>query len=112
MKRKFNQSAVATLCLYFLIPMLFLGCTKNIEESDMTKKSPERDIHIVKEAYVDELMSVPGVVGVYVGALDDGTPCIGVMVVKLTSDLEKRIPKASEGHPVRIEETGEIKPLE
>ena len=72
---------------------------------------PLRDINQVKEAHTGELMSLPGVVGVYVGELEDHTPCIGVMVVKKTPDLEKKIPKSLEGHPVRIDETGEIKPM-
>lgn len=71
-----------------------------------------RDINIVLEEHSEMLMSVEGVAGVYVGALDDGTPCIGIMVVKLTSELQEQLPKELEGHPVRIEETGEIKPLE
>ncbi len=70
-----------------------------------------RDINEVKEAHVAELMALPGVAGVYVSALDDGTPCIKVMVVKTSAELEKTIPKTLEGHPVLIIETGEIKPL-
>ena len=70
-----------------------------------------RDINDVKEAHTKELMSIPGVVGVYVGQLTDRTPCIGVMVVKKSDDLEKKIPKSLEGYPVRIDETGVIKPM-
>jgi len=72
---------------------------------------PLRDINAVKEDHTKELMAIPGVVGVYVGALENGTPCIGVMVVKKSPELEKKIPKELEGHPVRIDETGVIKPL-
>jgi len=70
------------------------------------------DINVVLETHSKELMSIEGVAGVYVGAFDDGTPCIGVMVVKLTPELQQKLPNKIEGHPVRIEETGEIKPLE
>ncbi|TAK66564.1 MAG: hypothetical protein EPO24_01370, partial [Bacteroidetes bacterium] len=69
-----------------------------------------KDINLVKEAHTEELMAIEGVVGVYVGALDDGTPCIGVMVVKLTDELKRKLPKELEGYPVRIEETGAIEP--
>src|SRR5574341_2369686 len=69
-----------------------------------------RDINEVMNAHVNELMALPGVVGVFIGALDNGTPCIKVMVVKTTPELEKKIPKDLEGHPVLIVETGEIKP--
>jgi hypothetical protein len=71
----------------------------------------KRDINQVKEAHVDELMAIPGVVGVYVGALDDGKPCIGVMVSERTEELAKRCPKELEGYPVRVEVSGEIRPL-
>lgn len=70
-----------------------------------------RDINEVMEAHVANLMALPGVVGVFIGALDNGTPCIKVMVVKTTPELEKKIPPDLEGHPVLIVETGEIRPL-
>lgn len=88
-----------------------LGCAKNVDDTTEKKTISERDINIVKESHTEELMAIEGVVGVYVGVLDDGTPCIGVMVVKLTPELQKKIPATLEGYPVRIEETGEIKPL-
>ena len=70
-----------------------------------------RDINDVKEAHTGELMAITGVVGVYVGKLDDGTPCIGVMVVKKMPELEQKIPKTLEGHPVVIHESGVIRPM-
>jgi hypothetical protein len=72
---------------------------------------PSRDINLVKEDHAGELMKLPGVVGVYVGALDDGKACIGVMVVRRTRELTEQIPRTLEGYPVRIEESGEIKPM-
>jgi hypothetical protein len=56
-------------------------------------------------------MELPGVVGVYIGAREDSTLCIRVMVVKKTPELEKKIPLSLEGHPVEIEETGLIRPM-
>lgn len=70
-----------------------------------------RDINEVMNAHVNELMALPGVVGVFIGALDNGTPCIKVMVVKASPELERKVPRDLEGHPVLIVETGEIKPL-
>lgn len=72
---------------------------------------PLRAIELVQEEHTPELMAVPGVVGVYIGALDDGTPCIKVMVVKASAALEREIPAQLEGHPVVIEETGVIRPM-
>ncbi|HMD13040.1 MAG TPA: hypothetical protein VKI62_00300, partial [Bacteroidota bacterium] len=74
-------------------------------------KNDSIDVNAVKGAHEKELMSIPGVVGVYVGQLENGTPCIVVMVTKKTPELEKKIPASVDNCPVRIEETGEIKPL-
>jgi len=71
-----------------------------------------RDINAVLRDHDKELMALPGVVGIYVGVLDDGkTPCLKVMVVKKTPDLERKIPKSIEGHPVLLDETGVIRPM-
>lgn len=109
---------------YNKIPLLFVlsGCLMLlIGGTDCSKNRPtdtgertamaKRDINVVKEAHVKELMALPGVVGVYVGTLDEKTPCIGVMVEHLTPELKKKIPKELEGYPVRIDETGVIRPM-
>ena len=74
----------------------------------MTRK----DINDVLRAHDQELMAIPGVVGVYVGLLpDDKTSCLVVMVVKVTKDLRKKIPESIEGYLVLLEESGIIRPL-
>lgn len=71
-----------------------------------------KDINAVLKEHDKDLLAIPGVVGVYVGLLpDDKTPCLKVMVVKETEDLRRRIPNFIEGHPVLIEESGAIRPL-
>ena len=58
-------------------------------------------------------MTLPGVVGVYVGVLDDGkTTCLKVMLSQKSSETERAIPKTLEGYPVVVEITGEIQPLD
>ena len=69
------------------------------------------DIKKTMGAHVKELMSLPGVVGVGIGVLDNGSSCIKVMVVKKNSELEKKIPDSLEGYPVMITETGKIRSL-
>ena len=71
---------------------------------------PINDVKEVMESHTGALMDLPGVVGVYISALEDGSPCIKVMVVKKTSLLEEKIPKVLEGYPVIIVETGELVP--
>lgn len=70
-----------------------------------------RDIKSVMEAHAPELMSIPGVTAVAIGELADGTPCIKVYVVKKSKQLAEKIPARLEGHPIEIEESGEIKPM-
>jgi hypothetical protein len=74
--------------------------------------APKRDINDVLRAHDKELLAIPGVVGVYVGVLDDEkTPCLRVMLAQKSAETE-RIPKTIEGYPVLVEVTGEIRPLE
>lgn len=80
----------------------------------MTADSPElAAIKQVLEAHVDELMAIRGVAGVAIGLSSDGkTPCLQILVTKRTPELEARLPRTLEGHPVVVEETGEIRPLD
>lgn len=72
---------------------------------------PLRDIQVVQEENIPALMARPGVVGVAIGALDDGTPCIAVYVATAADSVRLALPSDIEGHPVRVEVTGEIRPL-
>jgi len=75
--------------------------------------SPTADINAVLSRHDKELLAIPGVVGVYVGLLDDGkTPCLKVMLAQKSAQTERAIPKSIEGFPVVTEVTGEITPLE
>jgi hypothetical protein len=71
-----------------------------------------RDLSAVLQDHQAELMSVPGVVGIYEGLLpDESSRCLKVMVVKRTPELLGKIPGSLEGYPVLIEETGLIRPM-
>lgn len=75
--------------------------------------TPKRDINDVLRAHDKELLAIPGVVGVYVGLLEDGkTSCLKVMLTQKSSETERAIPKTIEGYPVVIEVSGEIRPLD
>ena len=71
----------------------------------------KRDINLVLKEHTEELMAIQGVVGVFVNETPGKPASINVMVTKKTAELEKKIPPRIEGHPVIIDETGEIKPL-
>jgi len=93
---------------------LYFGLTAGCAHH-MTRHSPSaplRDINAVLADHDQELMAIPGVVGVYVGQLnDEKTPCLKVMLAHKDASLEHRIPRVLEGHPVVTEVTGEIRPL-
>jgi len=74
---------------------------------------PQRDINAVLSDHDQELLAIPGVVGVYSGLRgDQKTPCLRVMALKKTKELERALPKSLEGYPVEIEETVEIRPMQ
>ncbi len=90
------------LCL-----VLFDGCRFGKDPH-----SRQRDINAVLDDHDDQLMTLPGVIGVYVGLLEDQkTPCLKVMVTARTSELDRAIPPTLEGYPVVVEVTDKIRPL-
>jgi hypothetical protein len=79
---------------------IMMGCHSAMPTTDSTL--PPRDINAVLADHDRQLLAVPGVVGVYVGLLDDQkTPCLKVMLA--LDDPQLR--------PVLLEVTGEIRPL-
>ena len=86
---------------------LLAGC-----QSGVVTSQPKQDINQVLAANTDKLMLMPSVVGVYVGLMpDQKTQCIKVMLNRNDPQTIKHIPLALEGHPVRVEVAGEIKPF-
>jgi len=100
------------LCTAAIVALMLTGASACRPANEGGDAMPQRDINAVKEAHVNELMAIPKVVGVAVGALDDGTPCILVLVVEETDEIDRRVPKKLEGHPVRVFVSGEIKPMD
>ena len=75
--------------------------------------SPQRDINAVLARHDKELLTILDVVGVYVGTLEDRhtTLCLRVMLARKNPETERKIPRSIEGYPVRIEVSGEFRPL-
>ena len=74
--------------------------------------SPRRDINVVLAAHDKELLAIPDVVGVYVGTLEDRrTLCLRVMLARKNPATERKIPRSIEDYPVRVEVSGEIRPM-
>ena len=86
------------------------GCRENMAQNNSS--SPKRDINAVLRDHDKELLSIPGVVGVYVALLEDGkTLCLKVMLAQSNPKTEQALPKTLEGYKVLIEITGEIRPM-
>ena len=85
------------------------GCAnKTSEDGPGENTMPSKAFIEVLKEHTNELMSIPGVVGVAQG-LCGKKPCIKVFVVEMTPGLDKKIPKNLNGYAVSVEETGEIK---
>ena len=65
------------------------------------------NIDKVLDNHQNQIMDIPGVVGVGIGN-KDGKPAIVVMVKQLTPELKRRLPQTLEGCPVVVEQSGEI----
>ena len=66
-------------------------------------------IESVLRSHTDSLMRITGVIGTAIGACES-VPCIKVLVVTSTPELQRVIPTTLEGHKVVIEETGVVRP--
>jgi hypothetical protein len=113
---KLGQAYRIGLCSVLTVILLSIACSaamqSPVNQTGQKESMTRKDINAVLKDHDRELLAIPGVVGVYVGLLpDDKTSCLKVMVVKETEDLKRRIPKAIEGYPVLIEESGVIRPL-
>jgi len=69
-----------------------------------------RAIQRVIDEHADNIMSLPGVVGMAQGLCEDH-PCIKVFVDRITPELEGKIPATLEGHRVVVEATGKFRAL-
>jgi hypothetical protein len=93
-----------------MIAILIALSVDRMSDNDST---PKRDINAVLRDHDKELLAIPNVVGVYVGAIETtGKPCLKVMIARAVSESDPPIPRSIEGYPVVTEITGEIRPLE
>jgi hypothetical protein len=105
------RTAAGLTVLAIALVLQAAGCGKGRDNERGTPAMSIDDAIRVMDAHVKELMAIPGVVGVAVGELESGAPCIKVLVAKKIPDHRKRIPKEIEGVPVVIEESGEFRPM-
>lgn len=70
---------------------------------------PARPIDRVIEERGPALLEIPGVVGVAQG-VENGVPVVRVWVASRGPEIERLVPADLEGHPVRLIESGPLKP--
>jgi hypothetical protein len=106
------MAAWARFVVVVTVFIMATACDTKVIEPEATTPMPRRDINEVLAAHDEQMMAIPGVVGVYVGLLeDDQTSCLRVMVAKKAAELQQALPESLEGYPVVLEETGVIRPL-
>jgi hypothetical protein len=69
---------------------------------------PRRRVREVLKRHADDLMAVPGVVGIGVGE-SQGMPCILVFVVEKNAEVLRQIPNTLEGYLIQVEESGDFR---
>ena len=88
-------------CLFLILVCLVLVIVATILSTAMT-------IEEALKKHTEELMAIPGVVGTGQG-LCDRVPCIKVLVIERTPEIEQRIPDTLEGYKVEVDVTGRIR---
>lgn len=79
--------------------------------SQTQSPTPRRDINAILAENDKQLLALPGVVGVYVGLLEDGkTPCLKLMLARARRPSDPPLPQELGGYRVVNEVTGEIRP--
>ena len=90
---------------------VLVTCQQNMAQD--SSSTPKRDVEAVLAAHDEELLALPGVVGVYVGTLEDHrTRCLKVMLANKNPQSERRIPRMIEGYKVVVEVTGEARAMQ
>jgi len=102
---------VRLLLCGLLIPLVIFGGCDCGKKQEGKEQMPNRDINLVMTDHTAELMKIPGVTGVAIGQLDNGTPCILILVEEESKEIEQKVPKAIEGHPVKLLVSGKIVPM-
>jgi hypothetical protein len=98
---------IVLLLIVLSIGLISASCVRHRPE----RKAGEihnRSIEQVFDSHREALLATPGVVGVGIARLE-AKPCIVVMVMESTPDLENHVPKQLEGYTVIIELIGDMK---
>lgn len=115
-KQTTKLSQYAALPVVLIIGIAIGGCTASptpkatqVPTPSKEGEMPTADIIKVMEAYLDELMEIPGVVGVGIGQSETtGEHFISVLVDEMTPELQALLPEKLEGFKVKPQVTRPI----
>lgn len=100
---------VTSIMSFIFVGICATSCMGQISDDDQAKtKAITFSIEEVIKEHSEDLMSLPGVVGVGQGLCDNNL-CIKVYIIKSTPELDNKIPTLLEGYKVSIEITGGIR---
>ena len=95
--------------LLLLLSFVFIQCNAQVKDTTNMQRKPIED---VLKSNQEKLLGIPGVQGFYQGEQENGDDCIVIMVDSLTEENRGEFPDSLDGYPVKVEETGKIKPLD
>jgi len=90
-----------------VLTLVFAGGCRSRSSQEATVP-PSRPLSEVLAAHTPALMALPGVVGIAESKLDDGRPCVLILVSKMTPALRAQLPRDLDGWPVKVQVTGDI----
>lgn len=92
-----------------IVIVSFFGMCDNAPREKV--EVPKVDINTAFDRHASKLLALPGVTGAFVSELEDKTPCILVLVAENSEELNRLIPDSLEGYPVKIDVSGEFRPM-
>jgi hypothetical protein len=84
-----------------------LGCDRS-RPVDTSKVAPPMTINAVIQSHAEELLEIPGVVGVAHGA-HEGHSVVQILVERRTPELLAKLPRTLDGYPVVVVQSGELR---
>lgn len=100
-----NQHSGVLSAMVFFLGLSAAACATQSRASQPPKRPSIED---VRQRYEEELLAIPGVVGIATGICRNEA-CIVVMVTRRSEELQREIPAAIEGYEVKLLEVGDVR---
>ena len=96
-----------------LIAVLLAACASGPASEPTPEAFPvqSESIDATLERHAERLLAIDGIQGIYVGATDEGDPCLVIMATVPADELADAVGDSLEGWPVKIESGDEIRPM-